>query len=151
MEVKNERIMLNCKACGNIAQIVTASKSEAKMEGYIVRNPPDESIASKKTGKKGKKSRDQKRKSPTEEHNGGLHDHAQAGLNASESSEDDEWTDNVTTISEKMKSSAVSGASSALIQDEAVTQKSGQDRASAFLKKAKDIYDTKGTLGELSM
>ena len=139
---------MNCKACGYICQISAMSKVEGKMESYIIKNPIDDAPGTKKTGKKGKKAHEKKqRKSPDDERT--PTDAVQTetlSINALDSDASDDWSGNVTTITEKMKNSTVTNVT-ALIQDETVSQLSQQERSENFLKFANDIYTKKGIGG----
>ena len=139
---------MSCKACGYKGHISAMSKSEGKMESYIIKNPIDDSASSvsgKKSGKKGRKAHEKKqRKSPDNERTPELKPPAPTANNDDNFSE--EWTDNVTTISEKLKNSAVSNVTS-LIQDDNISQQTLQQRTNTFLELAKDVYDQKGISG----
>ena len=146
LSVRNGRISLNCKACGYICQISAVSKVEGKMESYIIKNPIDDVTGAKKIGKKGKKAHEKKqRKSPDDERNTPTESVQTETLatNALDSDASEEWSENVTTITEKMKNCTATS----LIQDEAVTQLSQQERSATFHKLANDIYLKKGIGG----
>ena len=143
---------MNCKACGYKGLISTMSKSEGKMESYIIKNPIDDtasSVTGKKSGKKGRKAHEKKqRKSPDDERSpvAQLETPVPTANNVVDDNSSEEWTDNVTTISEKLKNSAVSNVTS-LIQDESICQQTLQQRTNTFLELAKDIYEKKGISG----
>ncbi|KAI6661799.1 hypothetical protein LOD99_9806 [Oopsacas minuta] len=147
--VKNDRITMNCKACGYIGQIVIVSKSEGKMESYIVKNPIDDTTGSKKTGKKSKKAHEKKqRKSPDDERPSDVISPEVKLSNANQVDEvsSEEWTENVTSLSDKLKGRAISNVT-ALIQDDAISQQTLQQRTNTLLEMAKDIYVKKGISG----
>ena len=138
---------MSCKACGYKGHIAAMSKSEGKMESYIIKNPIDDSASSvggKKSGKKGRKAHEKKqRKSPDDER---TPESPASTANKDDDNSSEEWTENVSTISEKLKNSAVSNVTS-LIQDETVSQQTLQQRTNTFLELAKDIYEQNGISG----
>ena len=117
------------------------------MESYIIKNPIDDTPGTKKTGKKGKKGHDKKqRRSPDDDRVSPTENGYAEAIGTNDSDASEEWSENVTSMTEKMKNTTVT-AVTALIQDDTVSQLSQQERSESFLQLANDIYKKKGIAG----